>query len=1076
MRLGHVALRDGQEAGQAGLGGEQVVVRGIEASRAFGVGEAIPDREDAALGIVEETEVHAVRQGAGPVGQAGQPFRAQAFRERHQGPGEVSAVDGGDVARQERSQGPRVVPVQEVALVPFQPFDRVEGLPGTGRQLLPLDEAEVVGGQRRQKAHADVRRRGAMRDAGLRHLLHVVRRQAVVFVARERLEVPPGVSRDETQALAVLRSQLVPPDGDGAAQLVGDERRGRPQHQHRPGGGQRGRTHEHDEGHAQRGQDRAGPHLPQEQADAGAVGAGGGGRRLPFQHPALGDGQAHEGEADGVDHLVGLVGEEGQLQGHLRQRRPRLLPHAAQEHGRRLMAPRSGQRAQQERIDGERQAHEHGRRPRDRVSGQEAPGREEEGDGGRGQKAAPEVVEDLPPRDEREAIALPGAAPRRHEREQPHQDLPVAPHPAPQAAGVGQQAGGIVVHDLEVGDEGGARVDAFEQVVGQERVLGHAAVEGLREGGHVVEALAREDPFREEVLVRVRDGGGVGIDAGVAGVDAREQRSRGAGHGDADARLKDAVALRDPAQGGVVVGTVERVGDDADEPLGHVAGQARVRVQRDAVADGGQDLEGTELDGVARVGGPAQQAVEFLDLPPLALPAHPGPFARVPLAPPMEQEEAVAPPFGQAAVQGLDALLGRGQDRLVLGQVARGRVREVAQDREVDVRVEVAEGEDLDVLHQLLDLGHAGEQRGHDHHRPLVRRDALPELEAREPPRGGQPRGQPLHERDGHVAGGQEQEQRHRRLHPRGRAVPSRISDPEAGDEEGEDGDRAEVGAGGVAEHEAPHALAQPRPVGHVRLEVPAALADEVVADVGGAVTDPCALRGLPRALHGAEADAHLGLARRVRELFHGLAIAVAAQEVHASVPAGRILLEHALHEAHRFEVLAPVEGRAQAQAGDHVRHRHLRRRLALVLAADGVFRSHVLRGQVLFHGRAHRAQARAVLADALQDLDHERGVEDGGQRGHRPLASAVDLGHVGVGGSPCRAALQDLFGQAAQVLDEGQLEHAGPGPQLADGEGGHGLEGVHEAHELGPVQAAVAVADDLHRHRVHARRPRLLT
>jgi hypothetical protein len=393
----------------------------------------------------------------------------------------------------------------------------------------------------------------------------------------------------------------------------------------------------------------------------------------------------------------------------------------------------------------------------------------------------------------------------------------------------------------------------------------------------------------------------------------------------------------------------------------------------------------------------------------------------------------------------------------------------------VDVRVEVAEGEDLDVLHQLLDLGHAGEQRRHDHHRPLVRGDALPELEAREPPRGDQPRGQPLHERDGHVAGGQEQEEGHRRLHPRGRAVPPGVGDAEPGEEQGEDGDRAEVGAGGVAEHEAPHALAQPRPVGHVRLQVPAALPDEVVADVGGAVRDPCALRGLPRALHRAETDAHLGLARGVRELFHGLAVAVAAQEVHASVPAGRILLEHALHEAHRFEVLAPVQGRAQAQAGDHVRHRHLRRRLPLVLAADGVFRSDVLRGQVLFHRRAHRAQARPVLADALQDLDDERGVEDGGQRGHRALARAVDLGHVGVGGAPGRAALQDLVGQAPQVLDEGQLQHAGPGPQLADGERGHGLEGVHEAHELGPVQAAVAVADDLHRHRVDARRARLL-
>src|SRR6202008_1405270 len=112
----------------------------------------------------------------------------------------------------------------------------------------------------------------------------------------------------------------------------------------------------------------------------------------------------------------------------------------------------------------------------------------------------------------------------------------------------------------------------------------------------------------------------------------------------------------------------------------------RVRVQRDALADAGQDLERAELDGVAGVGGPAQQAVEFLDLAALPLPAHPGALALVPLARPEEEEEAVSASGRQAAGQGFDALLGRGQDGLVFGLVARGRVREVAEDREMDVR------------------------------------------------------------------------------------------------------------------------------------------------------------------------------------------------------------------------------------------------------------------------------------------------------------------------------------------------------------------------------------------------------
>ena len=60
-------------------------------------------------------------------------------------------------------------------------------------------------------------------------------------------------------------------------------------------------------------------------------------------------------------------------------------------------------------------------------------------------------------------------------------------------------------------------------------------------------------PFAEEVLVGVGDGGGVGIDAGVAGVEAGEERAGGAGHGDADARLQDAVALGHAARARVEV-------------------------------------------------------------------------------------------------------------------------------------------------------------------------------------------------------------------------------------------------------------------------------------------------------------------------------------------------------------------------------------------------------------------------------------------------------------------------------------------------------------------------------------------
>ena len=47
-----------------------------------------------------------------------------------------------------------------------------------------------------------------------------------------------------------------------------------------------------------------------------------------------------------------------------------------------------------------------------------------------------------------------------------------------------------------------------------------------------------------------------------------------------------------------------------------------------------------------------------------------------------------------------------------------------------------------------------------------------------------------------------------------------------------------------------------------------------------------------------------------VGQVLHGLAVAVAAQEVHAAVDARRVALQHPLDQADRLEVLAPVEGR----------------------------------------------------------------------------------------------------------------------------------------------------------------------
>ncbi len=79
---------------------------------------------------------------------------------------------------------------------------------GARDQLVGRDEAEVVGGQGGEQAHADVGGRGAVGDARLGDLLEVVGRQPVIVGAGEGGEVAPGVARHAFEVAAVLGAEL----------------------------------------------------------------------------------------------------------------------------------------------------------------------------------------------------------------------------------------------------------------------------------------------------------------------------------------------------------------------------------------------------------------------------------------------------------------------------------------------------------------------------------------------------------------------------------------------------------------------------------------------------------------------------------------------------------------------------------------------------------------------------------------------------------------------------------------------------------------------------------------------------
>ena len=335
-------------------------------------------------------------------------------------------------------------------------------------------------------------------------------------------------------------------------------------------------------------------------------------------------------------------------------------------------------------------------------------------------------------------------------------------------------------------------MESLEEVMRQQRVLRDRALERRGERIHVVEPFAREDSFVEEVLIRVRHRRRVGVDARVPRIEPREQRAGSAHERHADARLENAVSVGDAADARVERGAIERVSHHADQLTSHASRKPGIAVERDAVLDLRQDAQVADRHGKARIGGAAQQPVELLDLPALALPSHPEPFTLVPLAQTVEQEEPVGAAVGVPGVERGDRRTRRLEDLFVVRQCFCMCVREVAEDGEVDVRVDVAERLHFEVRHQIADALHAVEERRHDHHRLCRRRHGL-ELEPRQPARWNQVADQPLQNLDGQFACGDHRQERDEDQRGAAPAVRPRVEHSHGHKESRARGDGSEV-------------------------------------------------------------------------------------------------------------------------------------------------------------------------------------------------------------------------------------------------------------------------------------------
>jgi hypothetical protein len=161
---------------------------------------------------------------------------AEGAGERDQVRGQVARVDRRYVARFERVQILRVVPVVQVAAEFLHARHRRQRRLDAIERVAQAAPAEVARRDDRQQIEPDVGGRGAVREHPLRIFLVIVGRQVIFVVADERLEKPPGAAPDQAQLALFLARQLGFRHGRRrAADAPRNHGSGQPQQQERQG-------------------------------------------------------------------------------------------------------------------------------------------------------------------------------------------------------------------------------------------------------------------------------------------------------------------------------------------------------------------------------------------------------------------------------------------------------------------------------------------------------------------------------------------------------------------------------------------------------------------------------------------------------------------------------------------------------------------------------------------------------------------------------------------------------------------------------------------------------------------------
>ena len=628
---------------------------------------------------------------------------------------------------------------------------------------------------------------------------------------------------------------------------------------------------------------------------------------------------------------------------------------------------------------------------------------------------------------------------------------------------------------------------AFDQVVAQDAVFRQFAVERLPEGVDVVDALADERPFAEQILVDIGHHARVRIDARLAAGEPGIERAPCAGERDADTRLKNSIAGDDAAELLIVKRPVERMRHRADQLSRRIARQLRIGVERDYVSDIGEhvDVAGDHREAILRFA--AQQCVELLELAALSLPTHPQLLVRVPSARPVEQEEDVAfgvgIPWAILAVERIDSRARAPDQRGIIGHRFFRRVTQVSDQGEVQVAVLIGEKAYFERFEQRIDVGIADQHRRHHDDRPEFRWDVSGEIHLRQGFRIREQRCDPVDERDRQLATRHRDGDTQHHLPRRGDTARARQLQHERGEQRGEQQDRAEVKDERGAMSDPPQLLGDRQRNIHRRLELfdPVAIGEKESHMARSVVAIQRDV--FVRELHGLSRHVGFAESRVLRDPFDLMAIVISGGKSHPAVNIGGVLTQLLFDDAHRLDEFAPVDRAQAAKTADAVADRHLVGGLLLRFRLDHLLDRTAAFGKPVLDPRQRERQHRDLSLQTPRELGHERADHPRIGAGHVgddedevrrillgdahhlvcPLARLLDV----------ERALRHARGDAAQIFDQRQPEHDRNAPQLAQLERRHRLIRGDEAAEAFGVDTSIGMRNGLERQVIHARQVR---